>query len=143
MKPGTLPPYRTRPCWSASTVWQSSTLRTAAFPIWNNWGGTKRSTACTTPPALILVACNESGPCAEYDASAATQNILLAAESLGIASCWGYFATQAFMAGEGEALRCELGIPGGYHVYTSVMLGYGNGDAPPEKEIDTGMVHFV
>lgn len=93
--------------------------------------------------AVVLVACNESGPCAEYDASAATQNILLAAESLGIASCWGYFATQAFMAGEGEALRRELGIPDGYRVYTSVMLGYGSGDAPPERKIDTGLVHYI
>ncbi len=93
-------------------------------------------------PALVLVSCEESGPCAEYDASAATQNILLAAESFGIASCWGYFATQAFLTVEGAALGRELGIPEGYRVYTSAMLGYGSCDAPPEREIDTELIKY-
>lgn len=94
-------------------------------------------------PALILVSCDGNGYCAEYDASAATQNILLAAESLGIASCWGYFATQAFLTDEGGALGHELGIPDGYRVYTSVMLGLNGGNVPPERQINSGLIHFV
>ncbi len=94
-------------------------------------------------PALILVSCDENSYCAEYDASAATENILLAAESLGISSCWGYFATQAFMTDEGGTLGHELGIPDGFRVYSSVMLGHNGGEAPPERQINTGLINYL
>ncbi len=94
-------------------------------------------------PALIFVSCDGNGYCGEYDSSAATQNILLAAESLGIASCWGYFATQAFLSDEGGELSRELGIPDGYRVYTSVMLGYNGGEVPAERQVNPGLVNFV
>ncbi len=81
-------------------------------------------------PALILVSCDEGGITSVYDASAATENILIAAESLHIGSCWGYFITQAFDGPKGEELRNELGIPEGYKVLTSVALGHRAGEAP-------------
>lgn len=94
-------------------------------------------------PTLVLVSGDAQGACPEADTAAATQNLLLAAESLGVASCWGYFATQAFLEEEGDALRQELGIPEGYRVYTSVMLGYPAGEtpkAPPRKDGTVTMI---
>ncbi len=75
-------------------------------------------------PTAVFVSGEEAGVCAVSDTAAATQNMLLAACSLGIGSCWGYFPTQAFRGAQGEALRRELQIPDGYTVYTCVMLGY-------------------
>lgn len=94
-------------------------------------------------PTVILVSADEQGVCSEADTAAATQNLLLAAESLGVASCWGYFATQAFLTEEGNALRKELKIPEGYKVYTSVMLGYRAGEAPLASERKPGTVTFI
>ncbi len=94
-------------------------------------------------PALMLVSCDSNGYCSEYDASAATENILLAAESLGISSCWGYFATQAFMADEGGALKREFGIPDGYRVYASIMLGYSGCGVPAQRQINTGLIRYI
>lgn len=59
------------------------------------------------------------------DASCMAENMLLAAHSLGIASC--------FVGSAGEAFNCELGqellqkweIPGNYHADVQVLLGYG------------------
>ncbi len=84
-------------------------------------------------PTVVFVAGDAQNVGAIYDTSAATQNLLLAAQSLGIGSCWGYFATQAFLTPEGENLKELLNIPSGYTVYTSVMLGYpaNTPDAPP------------
>ncbi len=87
-------------------------------------------------PALILVSCPEDAVTGVYDASAATENMLIAAESLGIGACWGYFITQAFDTQEGPALRAALHIPEGYKVLTSIALGYKLGEnpaAPPRK----------
>ncbi len=94
-------------------------------------------------PTVILVSGDEQGICSESDTAAATQNILLAAESLDIASCWGYFVTQAFMTDEGKAMRKELKIPEGYRVYTSVMLGYNAGEALPAPQRKPDTVTYI
>lgn len=90
-------------------------------------------------PTVVLVSGDEGGVSPQADTAAATQNLLLAAESLGIASCWGYFVTQAFETEEGKALRAGFGIPDGYRVYTSVMMGYAGEEvpAPPPRKADT------
>lgn len=75
-------------------------------------------------PTVILVSGDSKSVCSVSDTAAATQNMLLAAESLNIGSCWGYFATQAFRGENGVKLLKEFEIPDGYEVYTSVMLGY-------------------
>lgn len=94
-------------------------------------------------PAVILLAAEEQNITAVYDISAATQNMLLAAEALGLGSCWGYFVTQAFLAPGGEGLRAELGIPEGYKVYTSVMLGYKDGETPPAPPRKPGAITML
>lgn len=94
-------------------------------------------------PTVILVSADGQGICSEADTAAATQTILLAAESLGIGSCWGYFVTQAFLTGEGKALARRLEIPEGYRVYTSVMLGHRAGETPPAAERKAGTVTYI
>jgi nitroreductase len=94
-------------------------------------------------PTVILVSADEQGVCSGSDTAAATQNILLAAESLGIGSCWGYFVTQAFLTDEGKAMARKLKIPEGYKTYTSVMLGYRTGEAPPTAERKLGTITYI
>ncbi len=94
-------------------------------------------------PAVIFVSCDEKGIAPQVDTAAATMNLLLAAEALGLGSCWGYFPTQAFLTPEGAELRKELGVPDGYTVYTAVMLGYKQEATPPAPERKPGRVTFV
>lgn len=94
-------------------------------------------------PTVILISADEQGVCPESDTAAATQNILLAAESLGIGSCWGYFVTQAFLTDEGKAMRADLKIPNGFKIYTSVMLGYRAGETPPALERKPDTITFI
>lgn len=77
-------------------------------------------------PTLIIVSCDEKTPAPEIDCAAATQNLLLAAESVGLGSCWIYFILLAFYSPEGESLRKELRIPEGYKPCTATVLGYKN-----------------
>lgn len=94
-------------------------------------------------PTIILISCDENSITAVYDASAATENILIAAESLGIGACWGYFVTQAFLTDEGGNLHKELKIPTDYKVYTSIMLGYKNGETPLIQPRKPGLVTYI
>ncbi|HYF84746.1 MAG TPA: nitroreductase family protein [Clostridia bacterium] len=75
-------------------------------------------------PTLILVSGKEQAIPLEADCAAATQNLLLAAESIGLGSCWIYFVMFAFNSPQGPELRKELKIPKGYKPYYSAVLGY-------------------
>lgn len=76
-------------------------------------------------PTLVIVSGNEQLPFPlDADCAAAMQNMLLAAESLGLGSCWIFFVILAFLSPQGAALRQELQIPAGYKPYYSAVLGY-------------------
>jgi len=75
-------------------------------------------------PTLIIVSGDEQTPEPEADCAAATQNMLLAAESMGLGSCWIFFVLLAFGAPQGAELRKELGIPEGYKPYCSAVFGH-------------------
>lgn len=76
-------------------------------------------------PTLIIVSGSEQAPMPlDADCAAATQNLLLAAESIGLGSCWIFFVQLAFYSSQGPELRTELKIPEGYKPYDSAVLGY-------------------
>ncbi len=75
-------------------------------------------------PVVIIIAGKEKTPQYEAVCGAAVQNMLLAAKSFGIASCWAYFPIFAFHGPKGAAWREELRIPDGYRPCASVLLGY-------------------
>jgi nitroreductase len=75
-------------------------------------------------PTFIIVSYSETWIQPETDCAAVTQNILLAAESIGLGGCWLYFPLQAFYSEEGKNLLKELKIPDGYKPITSMIIGY-------------------
>jgi nitroreductase len=85
---------------------------------------------------LMIISYKKDSVCAAYDCSAATQNILLASESVGLGSCWLYFPLQAFETKYGEELLQELKIPKEYKPITSIIIGYKENDEEniPKKE---------
>lgn len=74
-------------------------------------------------PAAILVAVNQSAKTPVVDAATCTQNILLAAEDLNLASCWidGILALND--SEKFESYQKEFNIPKGYKFQTSIALG--------------------
>ncbi|GBG57574.1 nitroreductase [Sporomusaceae bacterium FL31] len=75
-------------------------------------------------PTVILISGKEDGMVIEADCAAVTQNMLLAAESLGIGSCWIDFALFAFASPKGSEYQQQLGVPAGYKPFHTVALGY-------------------
>ena len=72
-------------------------------------------------PAVVLVAARKDAVSPVPDACAAIQNMVIAAESLNIGSCWIGFAHYYFSSP--ERLQ-SVGIPEGYAVHFGVALGY-------------------
>lgn len=75
-------------------------------------------------PTLILVSGDEQAMLIEADCAAASQNLLLAAEAIGLGSCWINMVLFAFDSPHGSELRKELKIPEGYKPFYSAALGY-------------------
>ena len=85
-------------------------------------------------PTVIIVATRRDAVIPEADASAAIENMMIAAESLGIGSCWIGFAKFYFARPE-SARRLE--VPDGYEVRYGVALGYrpeGAGSQAPARK---------
>jgi nitroreductase len=72
--------------------------------------------------AAILVGSKPGGSCPVEDALLATQNILLAAHTLGLGSCLVGFAVSAME--KDAAIRSAVGIPRGERVHAVIALGY-------------------
>lgn len=79
--------------------------------------------------AGIIVLCKDTKYYLE-DGSAATENILLAATSLGIGSCW--------IAGDKKAyadnIREYIGAPAAYKLISIISLGYPEAEFAPHKK---------
>jgi nitroreductase len=72
-------------------------------------------------PTAIIVSVRKDAVTGDADISAATQNMLIAAESLGIGSCWIGLARFYF---ENPTSYKRLSIPEGYEAKFGVVFGY-------------------
>ena len=80
----------------------------------------------------VVLADPEVGTWVE-DGSLVMGNLMLAAESLGVASCWIHRAREEFDSEEGKALLRTWGIPERYRGVGHCILGYADGPAAPAK----------
>jgi nitroreductase len=82
-------------------------------------------------PLLIFVSGLKS-PYAVYDCSMAAQNMMLAAYTLGVGSCW--IGTAVALANEPK-VKASFGVPEDHEVHAAIIFGYPKGGFPkaPEK----------
>lgn len=88
-------------------------------------------------PTIIIVSGDEKIAVSQIDCAAATENMLIAAESLGIGSCWIGFIALLFNSDRIEAYKEQLCIPKGFKPYHAIALGYRNEsivEVPVRKE---------
>lgn len=72
-------------------------------------------------PALLTVFAKPAGPNPSCDCTLAAQNIMLAAHSLGLGSCWIGFAQMSLNTPE---LKEQLGIPQEYIAVAPIIIGH-------------------
>ena len=89
-------------------------------------------------PVVLAVVVEKSIPTAVNDGSLAIGNMLLAAHSLGIGSCWIHRAREVFEDEEAKALLRAQGLEGEYLGIGHCVLGYPTDNTPaaplPRKE---------
>lgn len=81
-------------------------------------------------PALLIVLARKDWPTHVYDGSCVMQNLMLAAHSLGLGSCWIHRAREEFETEFGRDLLKSLGIEEEYEGIGHCILGWPAGQEP-------------
>ena len=86
------------------------------------------------PTALVALADRARSRTAFEDGCLVMQNLMLAAHSLGIGSCWIHRAKEVFETEEGRALLEKWGLTGDYVGIGNCILGYPADPIPGARE---------
>lgn len=81
-------------------------------------------------PVIVLAFGKRDAVAPVSDASLAMENMMLAAHSLGVSSCWVHCVNDVFAGGRGEMLQLSWGVPAGYVSVGSLALGYSAEEEP-------------
>ena len=79
---------------------------------------------------VIIVFADSTIPTYIYDGSLVMGNLMNAAYSLGVSSCWIHRAKEVFMTDEGKELMKKWGLTNDYEGIGNIALGYRNGELP-------------
>ncbi len=84
-------------------------------------------------PTVVVVLADPSRHTYIEDGSLVMGNLMNAAFSLGVDSCWIHRAREVFEGSEGKALLRKWGVPEGYVGIGNCILGYRAGELPQPK----------
>ena len=82
-------------------------------------------------PTYLLVLADANRPTAQQDGSLVMGNLMNAAASLGLGSCWINRAREMFDTDEGKVLLAKWGIEGAWQGVGFCILGYPAADPKP------------
>ena len=88
-------------------------------------------------PVVLIVLANKNQSSYIYDGSLDMGNLMIAAHSKNIGSCWIHRAKEVFETKEGQEILESLGISKDYEGIGNCILGYIDGELPkpsPRKE---------
>ena len=94
-------------------------------------------------PVMVVVSGDKNGMMPREDCAAATQNMILAAESFNIGSCWNGMVNFLFNGPKGDAYREKLEIPETHEPYYVVLLGYKDVTATTAPKRSANTVHYL
>jgi nitroreductase len=94
-------------------------------------------------PVVLIVLAEKQFPTYVYDGSLVIGNMMLAAHSLGIGSCWIHRAKQEFEREEYKDLLKSLGIEGDYEGIGHCILGYCDGEEPAPAPRKDNYVYYI
>lgn len=94
-------------------------------------------------PVVLVVLAKTERPAQYCDGCLVMGNMMTAAHSLGLGSCWIHRAKEMFETEEGKQLLQELGIEGEYIGVGNCILGYRESELPEAAERLDNRVFYV
>ena len=94
-------------------------------------------------PTYVLVFVPADAPNGIQDASLVLENMMLAAHSQGLGSCWIHREREMLAPAEGQALMKQWGLPEGLVGIGALSLGYPAGEPSPAKPRKEGYTRVI
>ena len=94
-------------------------------------------------PAVLIVLASKEYPTYIYDGSLVMGNLMLAAHSLGVGSCWIHRAKETFEMPQWKQFLKDLGVEGDYIGIGNCILGYRDMEYPQAPERKEKRVFFA
>lgn len=94
-------------------------------------------------PVVLIVIADKSRPTYLYDGSLVIGNLMLAAHSLGLGSCWIHRAKEEFEGEFGKDLLRRLDIEGEWEGIGHCALGYADGVVSTAPERKPDRVYYI
>jgi nitroreductase len=94
-------------------------------------------------PSVIVISGDRSAMFPEFDCSLAAGNIMIAAESLDIGSCWVSGLPRLADSDGGAQIMKELNLPEGYKPLCAIALGYKEGTKPQTAARKENTVRYI
>ena len=101
-----------------------------------------KARACYGAPCLIFIAYDPSYDMSQVDCGLLGENIVLAAQSMGLGTCCLGQVTRYIMSEDGKDLFKKLEIPETHKILYAIALGYPD-EAPAAKPRDMGRIKFI
>lgn len=107
--------------------------------------GNEKAKPFYNAPVVVLVIAKKEVGTAIYDGSCVIENMLLAASSLNIGSCWIHRAKEELEDEKGKEILKKAGIndPENYIGIGHVLLGYRDGDFIPSKPKKEDYIRYI
>ena len=94
-------------------------------------------------PVVLVVLADKSAHTYLYDGSLSLGNMMLAAQELGLGSCWIHRAKEVFEQPVWKEWLRSIGITADVEGIGNLVLGYPDGERPAPKERKSGRVFKV
>ena len=93
-------------------------------------------------PVVLVVLADKNCPTYIYDGSVVMENMMLAATSLNLGSCWIHRAKEMFETEDGKKILQSLGISGNYEGIGNCILGYPD-ETVKDKKIKDNHIYKI
>lgn len=94
-------------------------------------------------PVVLIVLTRTERDAQFCDGCVMLENMMLAAHSLGLGSCWIHRAKEMYSSEEGKAFLAELGVEGDVVGVGHCILGYADTELPEAPARKDGRVFYV
>lgn len=94
-------------------------------------------------PTYVLVFAPADANNPVQDGSCVLENMMIAANAVGLGSCWIHREREMFATEEGRVLMREMGLPEGLMGIGALSLGYPDGEPSPEKPRKEGYTRVI
>lgn len=94
-------------------------------------------------PTVAFIACPVESYSGEYDCGLLSENMMLAAWSMGIGSCCLGSVVPVMNSEEAKPYMERLNLPEGYKLLVAIAFGYPEGERPTAPERDSSKAYYI